>query len=133
MGRIDMTFEGIRFSLRQSENSLSTQLDFRRPADRLYGQAMHNSPALKNAVTVKGSVRRHCTQRYRSLKAEAVMAKKLEGKVAVVTGASKGIGAEIAKHLAAEGASVVVNYASSKAGADTVVAAITGKGGKAVA
>jgi NAD(P)-dependent dehydrogenase (short-subunit alcohol dehydrogenase family) len=61
------------------------------------------------------------------------MAKKLEGKVAVVTGASKGIGAEIAKHLAAEGASVVVNYASSKAGADKVVADITGKGGKAVA
>jgi 3-oxoacyl-[acyl-carrier protein] reductase len=64
---------------------------------------------------------------------EAVVAKKLEGKVAVVTGASKGIGAEIAKHLAAEGASVVVNYASSKAGADTVVAAIIGRGGKAVA
>jgi len=61
------------------------------------------------------------------------MAKKLEGKVAVVTGASKGIGAEIAKHLAAEGASVVVNYASSKAGADKVVADITRKGGKAVA
>jgi 3-oxoacyl-[acyl-carrier protein] reductase len=61
------------------------------------------------------------------------MPKKLEGKVAVVTGASKGIGAEIAKHLAAEGASVVVNYASSKAGADKVVSAITGKGGKAVA
>ena len=61
------------------------------------------------------------------------MAKKLEGKVAVVTGASKGIGAEIAKHLAAEGASVVVNYASSKAGADKVVAEITGQGGKAVA
>ncbi len=61
------------------------------------------------------------------------MAKKLEGKVAVVTGASKGIGAEIAKQLAAEGAAVVVNYASSKAGADKVVADITGKGGKAVA
>jgi 3-oxoacyl-[acyl-carrier protein] reductase len=61
------------------------------------------------------------------------MAKKLAGKVAVVTGASKGIGAEIAKQLAAEGASVVVNYSSSKAGADKVVADITGKGGKAVA
>jgi 3-oxoacyl-[acyl-carrier protein] reductase len=61
------------------------------------------------------------------------MAKKLEGKVAVVTGASKGLGAEIAKQMAVEGASVVVNYSSSKAGADKVVADITGKGGKAVA
>ncbi len=59
--------------------------------------------------------------------------KKLAGKVAVVTGASKGIGASIAKHLAAEGASVVVNYASSKQGAEKIVAEITGAGGKAVA
>jgi 3-oxoacyl-[acyl-carrier protein] reductase len=61
------------------------------------------------------------------------MSKRLGGKVAVVTGASKGIGAGIAKHLAAEGAAVVVNYASSKAGADKVVAEITARGGKAVA
>jgi 3-oxoacyl-[acyl-carrier protein] reductase len=58
---------------------------------------------------------------------------KLAGKTALVTGASKGIGASIAKHLAAAGASVVVNYASSKAGADKVVAEITAAGGTAVA
>jgi 3-oxoacyl-[acyl-carrier protein] reductase len=58
---------------------------------------------------------------------------KLTGKVAVVTGASKGIGAGIARELAAAGASVVVNYASSKEGADRVVAEIEAKGGKAVA
>jgi 3-oxoacyl-[acyl-carrier protein] reductase len=61
------------------------------------------------------------------------MSQRLEGKVAVVTGASKGIGASIAKHLADEGAALVVNYASSKQGADRVVAEITGKGGRAIA
>jgi len=58
---------------------------------------------------------------------------RLSGKKAVVTGASKGIGAGIAKGLAAEGAAVVVNYASSKDGAERVVADIKGKGGKAIA
>ena len=61
------------------------------------------------------------------------MSNKLKDKAAVVTGASKGIGAEIAKALAAEGAAVVVNYSSSKEGADKVVAEITATGGKAVA
>ncbi|MGA2797811.1 MAG: glucose 1-dehydrogenase [Thermoguttaceae bacterium] len=61
------------------------------------------------------------------------MAEKLSGKVSVVTGASKGIGSSIALHLAAEGAAVVVNYASSKEGAERVVAEIVGKGGKAIA
>jgi 3-oxoacyl-[acyl-carrier protein] reductase len=61
------------------------------------------------------------------------MTKKLEGKVAVVTGASKGIGAGIAKALADEGAAVVVNYSSSQQGADRVVAEITGRGGRAIA
>jgi 3-oxoacyl-[acyl-carrier protein] reductase len=58
---------------------------------------------------------------------------RLTGKVAIVTGASKGIGAGIAKRLGVEGAAVVVNYSSSKEGADRVVAEITGKGGRAIA
>jgi 3-oxoacyl-[acyl-carrier protein] reductase len=78
-----------------------------------------------------------CRHLYRQvqiiLSGRYIMAKKLEGKVAVVTGASKGIGASIAKHLAAEGAAVVVNYATSKEGADSVVNEIVSKGGKAVA
>src|SRR3989441_8618350 len=61
------------------------------------------------------------------------MSKKLDGQVAVVTGASKGIGAAIAEHLAAAGAAVVVNYASSRAGAEAVVNRIRQTGGKAVA
>ena len=61
------------------------------------------------------------------------MSKKLAGKVAVVTGASKGIGASIAKHFAEEGAAVVVNYSSSRADADRVVAEINSNGGKAIA
>lgn len=61
------------------------------------------------------------------------MSQKLAGKVAVVTGASKGIGASIARHLAAEGAAVVVNYSSSREGAEKVVGDIVAKGGRAVA
>ena len=57
---------------------------------------------------------------------------RLEGKVAMVTGASKGIGAGIAKGLAAAGASVAVNYASDRSSAAAVVAAITAAGGRAI-
>src|SRR5262249_53970257 len=67
------------------------------------------------------------------MKGTKMKAGKLNGKVAVVTGASKGIGAGIAKQFAQEGASVVVNYASSKKDADKVVDEISKRGGKAVA
>ena len=63
----------------------------------------------------------------------APVSKRLAGKVAVVTGASKGIGAAIARHLGAAGAKVIVNYASDRNGADRVVAAIEATGGRAVA
>src|SRR4030095_16407424 len=76
-----------------------------------------------------------CLSKRRSIarREETATMNELTGKVAIMTGASKGIGAGIAKGLAAAGAAVVVNYASSKEGADRVVAAITGNGGKAIA
>src|SRR3974390_1236416 len=87
----------------------------------------------KGITEAKGmaSIRRlsKCLRGLEAGEKEEIMGK-LAGKVAVVTGASKGIGAGIAKALGAEGASVVVNYASSKEGAEAVVAAITAAGGK---
>src|SRR5207248_1264397 len=88
----------------------------------------------KSAVRSQSSeIRGQKPTMVRTIHRSKAMSQKLEGKVAVVTGASKGIGAAIAKHLAQEGAAVVVNYASSKQGADRVVAEIKGTGGRAVA
>jgi len=70
---------------------------------------------------------------YQTTNAMKSKTKKLDGKVAIVTGSSKGIGAAIAKHLAAEGAAVVVNYSSSKRGAEGVVDEITKQEGRAIA
>src|SRR5437588_11085552 len=70
---------------------------------------------------------------YQISQAKGEVMGKLTGKVAVVTGASKGIGAAIAARLGSEGANVVVNYATDKAGAEKVVKAVESKGGKAVA
>ncbi len=93
--------------------------------NRLYGELHLNRKAVDSeCCATDETVRAH---------RKGITMKKLQGKVAVVTGASKGIGVAIAKSLAAEGASVVVNYASSKVGADKVVADIKAAGGVAVA
>jgi len=84
-------------------------------------------------MTIRHSSTQNLSQ-WLSIKKETKMnTQKLAGKVAVVTGASKGIGADIAKELAAAGASVVVNYSSSKEGADKVVDEISKRGGQAIA
>jgi 3-oxoacyl-[acyl-carrier protein] reductase len=85
------------------------------------------------AVKIQRMVRLERKQRPQEEERTKMKNGKLNGKVAVVTGASKGIGAEIAKEFAAEGAAVIVNYASSKTDADKVVNEITKRGGKAVA
>src|SRR5215203_4260675 len=90
---------------------------------------IRNEPCRTKCVVILYTVQ-YTTRRKERM---AIMSQKLAGKVAVVTGASKGIGAGIALELAANGATVVVNYASSKAEADKVVDQISKQGGRAVA
>jgi 3-oxoacyl-[acyl-carrier protein] reductase len=81
-------------------------------------------------ILLKVPLRNKCNNKFKN---QEKMNKKLEKKVVIVTGASKGIGAGIAKQMAAEGAKVVVNYVSSKESADLAVAEITSMGGTAIA
>ena len=96
------------------------------------GDAQQGLPEPHRLALPGLSVPNHPVSRI-SVQKESTKMSKLTGKVAIVTGASKGIGAAIAKSLASEGASVVVNYSSDKTGAEKTVAEITKAGGKAVA
>ena len=98
-----------------------------------FGEAWKASERARGASPLSVRARPEAVVVALNRKRSAVMSKKLEGQVVVVTGASKGIGAAIAEYLAAAGAAVVINYASSKTGADAVVNRIRQADGKAVA